>query len=50
MVNELTFFINKIKTIKYHLHNYLFKHKFKSRLNQIRLFQKTIFQLLNNYL
>ena len=38
MINELTFFINKIKTIKYYLiYNYLFKHKFKSRFNQIRL-------------
>ena len=33
IINELTFFINKIKIIKYYFHNYLFKHKPKSRLN-----------------
>ena len=38
MINELIFLISKIKTIKYHFYNYLLKHKFKSRLNQIRLF------------
>ena len=50
MINELTLFINKIEIIKYYLYNYLFKHKLKSRFNQIRLFQKTIFQFLNNHL
>ena len=49
MINELTLLINKIKTIKYYLYNHLFKHKLKNRLNQIRLFQKIIFQLLNNH-
>ena len=49
IINELIFLINKIKAITYYLiHNYLFKHKFKSRFNQIRLFQK-VFQHLNNY-
>ena len=38
MINELIFFIKKIKIIKYHFYNYLFKHRLKSRLNQIRLF------------
>ena len=49
MINELTFFINKIKIIKYYFHNHLLKYKFKSRFNQIRLFQKPIFQFSSNY-
>ena len=50
IINELIFFINKIKTIKYYLYNYLFKYKLKSRFNQIRLFQKMIFRFSNNHL
>ena len=39
MVNELTFLINKIKAIRYYfIYNHLLKYRFKSRINQIRLF------------
>ena len=34
MINEFTLFISRIKTIKYYfIHNYLLKHRFKSRFN-----------------
>ena len=39
IINELILLINKIKIIKYYfIYNHLFKYRFKSRFNEIRLF------------
>ena len=39
MINEFTFFISRIKTIKcYFMYNHRLKRKLKSRFNQIHLF------------